>query len=514
MLRLIILYALLYCNTRRQVCFTNYAKDLFFDVMNISIIFFTFTIFNLKTFFMDKYFKSDFNSQDTVATLFSEDVAVEICKYFNNLINEKENSEQTIDTEQWKCLLTLENAIKTIEKTIAPHIDNIGIAYESINKVNIEAVKMNELAENNSDNDAFMYSRFVEVFLSNPKYMQILSKKYNLTNEQEQELLRSIESDRQDMKDERLSCLIKDENFIKDITVLMQAAMLEFLQEISMSNDINTTIFTKMVLNSKACVEKFTEEYRLWEASTINKHEQYLFIRSRSAVTQKDSKEGIALSVANIFFLYFYVYTEQGRIYLFDETLKSVCNTPVKTGLFIKFLKEYEYGPDFCNAYRKYLDETGIDPIFNPNIFIPVEMPLELNIDTDNEHIDWFLPIPRKRFYKGSPKDIFESLHKLYLALREESLIDYNTPLDLFVYRFSGLLKPIGTETTMKWTSQNNKLAILINLLYNDDENRLPYAKVARFFGIEKSNLSQNYRKSESKDIKYISKILENCGFK
>lgn len=230
---------------------------------------------------MDKYFKSDFNSQDTVATLFSEDVAVEICKYFNNLINEKENSEQTIDTEQWKCLLTLENAIKTIEKTIAPHIDNIGIAYESINKVNIEAVKMNELAENNSDNDAFMYSRFVEVFLSNPKYMQILSKKYNLTNEQEQELLRSIESDRQDMKDERLSCLIKDENFIKDITVLMQAAMLEFLQEISMSNDINTTIFTKMVLNSKACVEKFTEEYRLWEASTINKHEQYLFIRSR-----------------------------------------------------------------------------------------------------------------------------------------------------------------------------------------------------------------------------------------
>lgn len=463
---------------------------------------------------MDKYFKSDFNSQDIVSTLFSDDVALKIYEYYNVLKKGKEYSGQIIDTEQWKCLLTLENAIKTIEKTIAPHIDNIGIAYESINKVNIEAIKLNELAENDSDNDDFMYSMLVEAFLLKPKYMQILSKKYNLTNEQEQELLKSIESDRQDMKDERLSCLVKDENFIKDITVLMQAAMLEFLQEISMSNDINTTIFTKMVLNSKACVERFTEEYRLWEVSTINKYEQYLFIKSRRPVTQKDSKEYIALSVAYIFFLYFYVYTEQGRSYLFEETLKSICNTPVKTGLFIKFLKEYEYGPDFCNAYRKYLDETGIDPIFNPNIFIPVEMPLELNIDTDNEHVGWFLPIPKNRFLKDSPEDIFESLHKLYLALREESLIDYNTPLDLFVYRFSGLLKPIEPETTMKWTGTRTKLAVLIHLLYNDNYSRIPYAKVDSYFGTKPndSNLSAHYE-PKSTHIKYLKEILVRCGF-
>lgn len=463
---------------------------------------------------MDKYFKSDFNSQDIVSTLFSEDVAVNISNCFCKLMNDDENSVQIIDTEQWKCLLTLENAIKTIEKTVAPHIDTIRIASESVNKVDIEAIKMNELAEKNSDDDAFMCSRFVEAFLSNPKYMQVLSKKYNLTNEQEQELLRSIESDRQDMEDERLSCLVKDENFIKDFTKLLQSAMLDFFSEKSMSHDIDTTFFTKMVLASKTCVEEFTEEYRLWEVSTINKYEQYLFIKSRRLITKNDSKEGIALLVAYVFFLYFYVYTEQGRRNLFEETLKSVCNMPVKTGLFINFLKEYEYGPDFCNAYRKYLDETGIDPIFNPNIFIPVEMPLELNIDTDNEHVGWFLPIPKNRFLKDSPEDIFESLHKLYLALREESLIDYNTPLDLFVYRFSGLLKPIEPETTMKWTGTRTKLAVLIHLLYNDNYSRIPYAKVDSYFGTKPndSNLSAHYE-PKSTHIKYLKEILVRCGF-
>lgn len=138
-------------------------------------------------------------------------------------------------------------------------------------------------------------------------------------------------------------------------------------------------------------------------------------------------------------------------------------------------------------------------------------MPLEFNIDTNRDHVNWFIPIPRKKFLKDSPKDIFNSLYKLYSTLKEESLIDYDTSLNIFVYRFSGLLKPIGIEPefTMRWTSAQNKLAILINLLYNDDVSKIPYAKVARFLGFEKSNLSQNYKVSEARDIIYISKILE-----
>lgn len=275
-------------------------------------------------------------------------------------------------------------------------------------------------------------------------------------------------------------------------------------------------MFTKTALIAKACAEKFPKEYQLWEASTTNKYEQYLFILERIHVTKFNTMEATYLSIAAMFFTYFCVFTEQGKCYLFESTLRSVCNTPVKTALFIEFLKTFKFGSDFCNAYKKYLEEKGSTPIFNPDILIPVAMPLEFNIDTNRDHVNWFIPIPRKKFLKDSPKDIFNSLYKLYSTLKEESLIDYDTSLNIFVYRFSGLLKPVGIEPefTMRWTSAQNKLAILINLLYNDDVSKIPYAKVARFFGFEKSNLSQNYKVSEARDIIYISKILEYCGFK
>lgn len=290
--------------------------------------------------------------------------------------------------------------------------------------------------------------------------------------------------------------------------------MLDCLFEEFVSNSIDIDVFTKTVLIAKACVEKFPEEYQLWEASTTNKNEQYLFILERIHVTKLDAVEVAYLSIAAMFFAYFSVFTEQGRCYLFETTLRSVCNTPVKTALFIEFLKTFKFGPDFCNAYKKYLEEKGSTPVFNPDILIPVAMPLELNFDTNKDHENWFISIPRKKFLRDSPKDIFDSLCKLYSALRKENLIDYNTSLDLFVYRFSGLLKPVGPESTMKWTSEKNKLAILINLLYNDNVSKIPYAKVARFFGIEKSNFSQSYKMSEAKDTIYIGEILEYCGFK
>lgn len=469
---------------------------------------------------MDKYFKSQSASQDVVGALFSDKVLMNIVLHFTEeYINMNQSGTPTIDSEQWKCVLTLEQAHKAIAKRIIPFLDTVEIASDIYNKVDLKAMKLKVLLENSLDDD-LMYSKFIEVFLEDSKYIQALSKMHNLTPEQEQELIEILKNleEEENIKDVRLSHLLKDEDFINDVFKLIQTAMLDSLSKDFMCNKIDEPMFTRFVAASKACVESFSEEYQLWEASTMNKQEQFLFLFSKVFSTKIDSSKGIHTLVTCIFFMYFYVYTEKGRYYLFEKTLKSLCNTPVKTGIFIKFIKEYEYGSDFCNAYRKYLDETGSTPLFNPDILIPVTMPLKLDIDTDKEHVDWFLPIQRRKFLKDSPKDIFDSLHKLYLALREENLIDYNTPSNLFIYRFSGLLKPIEPETTMKWTGTRTKLAILIHLLYNDGESRIPYAKVDSYFGTkpDDSNLSAHYKPKNSttiSHIKHLKEILVRCGF-
>ena len=98
---------------------------------------------------MDKYFKSQPYSQDVVATLFTEDTVREICECFGNEFMKLENSAiPNIDTEQWKCLLTIEYAIKTIGTRIIPKIDTLEMASENADKINISAIKMSQSIKN------------------------------------------------------------------------------------------------------------------------------------------------------------------------------------------------------------------------------------------------------------------------------------------------------------------------------------------------------------------------------
>lgn len=302
---------------------------------------------------MNKHFKSQSYSQDVVAVLFTEDTVKEIWECFENEFKKLEGSAiPTIDTEQWKCLLTIEYAIRTIGTRIIPKIDTIDMASENADEINISAIKMSQSIKNNFDDKSFTNFKFIKQFLENPKYIQILSKLYNLTSEQEKEFIECIKNNEDDIKDEKLSCLTKDENFIKDSVVLIQAAILDCLFKEFVSNSIDIDMFTKTALIAKACAEKFPKEYQLWEASTTNKYEQYLFILERIHVTKFNTMEATYLSIAAMFFTYFCVFTEQGKCYLFESTLRSVCNTPVKTALFIEFLKTFKFGSDFCNAYK------------------------------------------------------------------------------------------------------------------------------------------------------------------
>lgn len=94
---------------------------------------------------MNKHFKSQSYSQDVVAVLFTEDTVKEIWECFENEFKKLEGSAiPTIDTEQWKCLLTIEYAIRTIGTRIIPKIDTIDMASENADEINISAIKMSQ----------------------------------------------------------------------------------------------------------------------------------------------------------------------------------------------------------------------------------------------------------------------------------------------------------------------------------------------------------------------------------
>lgn len=57
------------------------------------------------------------------------------------------------------------------------------MASENADEINISAIKMSQSIKNNFDDKSFTNFKFIKQFLENPKYIQILSKLYNLTSE-------------------------------------------------------------------------------------------------------------------------------------------------------------------------------------------------------------------------------------------------------------------------------------------------------------------------------------------
>ena len=119
---------------------------------------------------------------------------------------------------------------------------------------------------------------------------------------------------------------------------------------------------------------------------------------------------------------------------------------------------------------------------------------------------------------------MYYSLSNLYdkLVSEEYSLLDQDTPKELFVYRFSGLL-PSGSNSSlifnqiMKWNGKKAILGNLIRALYEKgDLNDSPkYRKIQAFFGMdEKTNLAEaKNRTHRTNSVKTTLKILEGCGF-
>ena len=168
-------------------------------------------------------------------------------------------------------------------------------------------------------------------------------------------------------------------------------------------------------------------------------------------------------------------------------------------------------------------DEEGDDGTFTNSDFST-----SLTYDNVPNHLNWFEKIPDSKVKGKSDEAIknamYYSLSNLYdkLVSEEYSLLDQDTPKELFVYRFSGLL-PSGSNSSlifnqiMKWNGKKAILGNLIRALYEKgDLNDSPkYRKIQAFFGMdEKTNLAEaKNRTHRTNSVKTTLKILEGCGF-
>lgn len=446
---------------------------------------------------------SSTNSENIISILFSEEIISQIAKDYLSYFENDDNNELQIETEQEKYFFTIVSGTNYVRRFT--HFNPIIAAAYGISKLDINAIRMNYFVENDSnDNDDYLY---IHAFLKNKSYLQTFFKMYNISEEIKQKFINC--SNKGKLDEELTTFLFSDEELIKGFITLVAACNIEQYNTSILNKEVEKNQFIKMIRFSESCVHRFHNEYQLWDASVVNKVEMFKYLSVNGHRIKHNIKFDYSIIVLTIFLHFHAVYTQHGEKIIFEDMLKDICKTPLYTARFIKFLKEFEFGEFFCLGYQKYIERTNINPIFSPYIF--KSTPLELVKDTEHSE-DWFFPIHRSKFIKTSLIDIYNALEKLHSELKMKELIDTDTPLEVFIYRFSGLAEIFKPEFTMKWTGKKYMLAVLIRLLYNDNISRIPYVKIAGFFGI-KSNLSQSYKSCKEEAIKDMKEILVRCGF-
>lgn len=439
-----------------------------------------------------------FLNQNTINILFSEDEINRIFEICLSFFSELEGYDLILETEQERSFEITTQGYIYVQRNFK--IDPFEFANNVISKIDFDYYKT-ILPTLHTDNS--FDPNITKAFIENKSYMQTFFEPYKLSTEQKQSIINYIKN----AEGEEPS-FFEDIGFLKRLMTFIIAAKFDEMNK-KLDNDFDLDFFIKSIKTAKYCVNNFPNEYQLWDAAIINKQDLIPYFNK-----QQISPDYSKSHFINVLFTFYHMAcTDDGEKLIFEHELKEICKSPVCTARFIKFLSEHEYSPDFCRIYQKYLDKTNTHPFFKTDIFTPA--PLVFKKDDDNSHNrKWYVAIAQSKYKKSSQKDIYETLVKLHSILRTEEYISYDTPLALFVYRFSGLLTPVHPKSSMVWTGTLKTLAILINLLYNDGNSKLPYSIVARFWGIENKNLSAIYASRKIDDENKIKSILEDCGFK
>ena len=443
---------------------------------------------------------------DVIGTCFDKEVIANIASAFYQYLCDENIKDLALETDKEKCLLSVTLAKQYIDAIFS--IDPLKVAADAMSHIDIHTLKLSFLSGNIEMTEESSVTRVgISSFLNNEKYFNSFVKLYNLSKEQQTELILFLEKPNSDVNS--IPDFIMNEDRLRDLGVFMNASLLEMEIEKSAKKSISNQQFIKMWKASKYAVECFPQEYQLWDASTKNKADQVLLLGQRTPMDKQDKDEIFYASALSAFLCYYTLYDDnKGKSLIFENDVKEICKDPMRTAKFIEFLKNYEYGSLFCSEYAKYVEETGITPMFALDAIEP--KPLVLTVDNNKEHKDWFLAVDNKLFKDNNNATKYESLLKLYSCLVEKGWIDADTPKALFIYRLSGLGTPVdlSNDLAIKRICPYKKIKELADHLYYREE-RPPYRTFLKFFG-EQTNLSSHRAKTE--DSEEVKSIFKECN--
>lgn len=159
------------------------------------------------------------------------------------------------------------------------------------------------------------------------------------------------------------------------------------------------------------------------------------------------------------------------------------------------------------------------------------QKPFDYRKDDNSEHLKWYVSVLSSKYSKDEgDMGLYNCLSHLYDYCLSKVLIDNTTDRDLFVYRFSGLLKPnksFPPNDKIKWNGSNVLLGYFVRCLISDNSNPPTGMKFfADFFesstGKRMNLATATYEEGKDFDKKRGSlresfekavDILRECGF-
>ena len=306
--------------------------------------------------------------------------------------------------------------------------------------------------------------------------------------------------------------IINNKDDIKDLSlniIFKKISQQRFEEDINIHN---------IIFVAKEFVHNEISKYKLWESSICNfvkPSDFYLaidYLGNFELLMENVSSNDKQLVILSIFIIYYYTISdsEHWKDFCFLHGLSDFCNSPQDILFLTLLLQVHEYGIEFRNEYEKYLNETNNKPLFDVKA-------IKLTPNNDNEHDDCFEKIHKTKICGGTDDALYEAVKNLYSKVVEDKYIDNNTPLTVFMYRFTGFLPYQSKNIKIKWITNNNILAYIIQCLYTvkEGENitKPKYKKLSTYFLPEMSNGSALSDRLERRKKMEVREMLGKCGF-
>lgn len=132
-------------------------------------------------------------------------------------------------------------------------------------------------------------------------------------------------------------------------------------------------------------------------------------------------------------------------------------------------------------------------------------------IDNDPEHENWHISVLESKLKPGKEKlkVLYACIEELYSNLCKLNKIDIDTDKDLFIYRFSGLVKQEASflpSEKIRWNGKNVLLGHIIRCLTSDDSNPPEKMGIAAEFFESKTGKSINLASARHVNISNFEK--------